>query len=146
MKLIVVSVKSICTLSHIYLQWLFALEICRGYFQWELSAPIWRGYLQEMFAMTFCRGNLQQLFAVAICCAYLPLVCFVYVNKPFFLCRGIFCLCKQSFFNWKKIFFIWEQIFLTEFMRTSFLTVFIFVIAVAVMGHRNTIIFLLYFT
>ena len=89
----------------------------------------------HIIAMVICPVNMPWLFAVGICRSYLPWVCFVYVNKTFFLCEWNFFLCKQTFLNWKQTFFIWEQNFFS-FMRISFLTVFLFVIAVAVMGHR----------
>ena len=66
------------------LLWLFALGICRGYLPWEFAAAI-------------CRGDLPQLFAVAICCEYLPWVCFVYVNKPFFCVSESFSFVKKLF-------------------------------------------------
>ena len=74
--------------------------------------------------MDICRENLLQEFAVAIC-------------------RVFFCICKQIFFFvCKQILFIWKETFLYVsktflFVRFSLLTVFLFVIAVAVMGHHR---------
>ena len=150
MKLfIIMFVKSICTPSHKVamvicpgnMQWLFAIGICRSYFRgflsWKFDAAICHGNLPQLFAVAICCGNLPQLFAVAICRGYLPWVCFLYVNKPFFCVRQSFFFVNELFSNWKETFLIWEQNFFT-FMRISFLTVFLFVFAVAVMGHRTT--------
>ena len=150
MKLfIIMFVKSICTPSHKVamvicpgnMQWLFAIGICRSYFRgflpWKFAAAICHGNLPQLFAVAICCGNLPQLFAVAICRGYLPWVCFLYVNKPFFCVRQSFFFVNELFSNWKQTFLIWEQNFFT-FMRISFLTVFLFVFAVAVMGHRTT--------
>ena len=150
MKLfIIMFVKSICTPSHKVamvicpgnMQWLFAIGICRSYFRgflpWKFAAAICHGNLPQLFAVAICCGNLPQLFAVAICRGYLPWVCFLYVNKPFFCVRQSFFFVNKLFSNWKETFLIWEQNFFT-FMRISFLTVFLFVFAVAVMGHRTT--------
>ena len=99
-----------------------------------------RIYLQWLFALEICRENLPQLFAVRICRSYLPWVfavgLFCVCKQTFFLCERIFFLCKQTFFNWKQTFLIREQDFFL-FMRISFLTVFLFAIAGAVMGHRK---------
>ena len=130
MKLfIIMFVKSICTPSHIvqcYLPWTYAVAICH----WNLP---------QLFAVRTCHGNLPQLFAVAICREYLSWLfavgLFFVCKQTFFLCEWIFFLCKRTFLNWKQTFFIWEQNFFS-FMRISFLTVFLFVFAVAVMGHR----------
>ena len=51
---------------------------------------------------------------------------------------------KQIFFNWKQTFFICQQNFFL-FMRISLLTVFLFVIAVTVMGHCKYTLFLVKF-
>ena len=115
----------VLVLLRIYLQWLFALEICCGYLPWELATAVCRGDLSQLFAVAFCCGNLPQLFAVGL---------FVYGNKPFF------CMREFLFFFVNKLFLIERKPFLyeskTSFMGISFLTVFLFVIAVAVMGHR----------
>ena len=110
-RFIIMFVKSIGTPSHI------------------IAMVIWPGNMLWLFAVRICRGNLPQLFDVAIYREYLPWVFVV------FLCEWIFFLCKQSFLNWKQTFFIWEQNF--SFMRISFITVFLFAFAVAVMGHHN---------
>ena len=85
-------------------------------------------------------GYLPWKYAVGICHSYLPWECFAVglfcvCKQTFFLCEWNFFLRKQTFLNWKQTFFIWEQNFFS-FMRISFLTVFLFVFAVAVMGHR----------
>ena len=93
---------------------------------WHSFAYNCNGYFPCKYTVAICRWNLPQLFAVGLFC-----VC----KQNFFLCEWNFFLCKQTFLNWKQTFFIWEQNFFS-FMRISFLTVFLFVIAVAVMGHR----------
>ena len=124
-------VKSICSPSHKVsmvicpgnMQWLFTIGICRSYFRgflpWKFAAAICHGNLPQLFAVAICCGNLLQLFAVAICRGYLPWVCFLYVNKPFFLCASIFFLCKRTFFKLKanlfnmraKLFYVYENFF-----------------------------------
>ena len=120
MKLfIIMFVKSIGTPSHIIAMvicpgntpWLFAVEICSSYLPWE--------------------------FAAAICRGHLPWVCCVYVNKSFFCVSESFFFVNKLFKIESKPFFIWEQN-LFWFMIISFLTVFHFVFAVAVMGHRSS--------
>ena len=108
---------SVGTASHI-----FVMVICRGYWLQEFATAVSRGFLPCEFAAAICRGNL-------------PWVCFVYVGKPFFCVSKSFFFESKSFFNWKQTFFyMWAKLFL--FMRISLLTVFLFVIAVAVIGHR----------
>ena len=88
-----------------------------------------RGLLLEL-AVAICRENLPQRFALAICPSYL----FCASKQTFSLCEQMLFLCKQIFFNWKKTFFICQQNpFL--FMRITLLSVILFVIAVAVIGH-----------
>ena len=119
MKLfIIMLVKSMGTPSHI-----IGMVICPRNMPW-------------LFTVRICRVNFPQLLAVAICREYLPWLfavgLFCVCKQIFFLCERIFFLCKETFLNWKQTFFIWKQI---SFMRISFLTVFVFVTAVAVMGN-----------
>ena len=112
---------------------LFAVRICRGYLPWEFAAAICRGNLPREFAVAICRENLPWPFAVAICRGNLPwefAVVFSCVCKQtFFLCEQFLFLCKQTFFIRKQNIFLFMTVFL--------LTVYLFAIAVAVMGHRN---------
>ena len=78
------------------------------------------------FAARICRDYLSQEFAVAICRAYLPVA---FVSKSFFVYVHRSCLYEN------KPFLYVSKTFL--FVIFSLLTVFLFVIAVAVMGHRN---------
>ena len=79
--------------------------------------------------MAIFLGDLPQLFAVGICRRYV-----VYVSKPFF------CVCKSFFFvnkpflNESNLFYVSKTIL---FMRIPLIRVFLFAIAVAVVGHRN---------
>ena len=105
------------------------------------------GTPSHIFLMVICRsyfpGNLPQLFTVAICREYLPRVCFVYVSKPFycviksffFVNNSLLIKTKKTFLLKPNLFSMWAKLFL--FMRISLLTVFLFVIALAVVGHRN---------
>ena len=87
----------------------------------EFAVAIWRRNLPWEFAARICRRNLPWVFAGCTC----KQICF--------------STCKQILFIWKQTFFIREQNF---FVRSSLLTVFLFAIAVAVMGHRK-IVFLI---
>ena len=87
---------------------------------------ICRENLPQEFAVAICRENLPQQFAVGICRGYLP---FVFVRKSFYLYVSKPCLYES------KAFLYMSKTFL--FVRFSLLTVFLFVIAVAVMGHRR---------
>ena len=91
----------------------FAVGICLRNLPWEFAARI-------------CRDYLSQEFAVAICRAYLPVA---FVSKSFFVYVHRSCLYEN------KPFLYVSKTFL--FVIFSLLTVFLFVIAVAVMGHRN---------
>ena len=90
----------------------------------EFAAGIYSGNLPQEFAVAICRENLSQEFAVAICRMF-----FVFVSKSFFLYVSKSCLYER------KPFLYVSKTFL--FVRFSLLTVFLFVIAVAVMGHRR---------
>ena len=113
------------------MQWLFALEICRVYLSWNLP---------QLFTVRICLGYLSWKFAVATCRSYFPWVfavgLFCVCKQTFFVCEWIFFLCKETFLNGEQTFFIWKQNF-SSFMIISFLTVFPFLIAVVVMGHRT---------
>ena len=109
------------------------------------------GTPSHIFAMTVCRDSLPQLFVVGICRSYLSWeftvdICRGNVLQLFAV--GLFCVCKQTFFLFKQILFLLNLFYLKEnvfyiwaklslFIRISLLTVFLFVIAVAVMGHRT---------
>ena len=93
-------------------------RICRGTLPWLLAAGI-------------CRGNLTQEFAVGVCRGYLP---------------WVFCICKQIFvFVYESKFFLYGSkpfLYMSKtflFVRFSLLTVFLFFIAVTVMGHRKKV-------
>ena len=79
--------------------------------------------LPQDFAVRLCRRNLPWKFAVAICPGF-----FVFVSKSFFVYVSKSCLCRS------KNFLFVSKTFL--FVRFSLLTVFLFVIAVVVMGDR----------
>ena len=128
--------------------WEFAMAICRGNLPQLFAVAFCRRNLSQLFAVAFCRGNLPPLiavricrsflpwqFAVAICHKNLPWVCFVYVRKPFFCVSKSFFFVSRSFLCESKPFYMWTKLFL--FIRISLLTVFLFVFAVAVMGHRK---------
>ena len=106
------------------LPWLFAARICRRDLPQEFAARICRGYFPREFAAGICRGNLLQEFAVAICHGYLPFVFakrsfFVYVSNLVYMKANLFYMCAK----------------LVRFVRFSLLTVFLFVITVAAIGH-----------
>ena len=142
--------KTLLALLHVYLRWLFAVAICHrnlpqlftvafyhrenfprlftvAFLSWESGAAICCGVLPWEYAVAiFCEIFLQ-LFAGRICRSYLLWVCFVYVSKPFFFVTKFFLIESKSFLYVSKIFL---------FLRISLLTAFLFVIAVAVMGHH----------
>ena len=85
---------------------------------------------QREFAVAIFRENLQWEFAAAICPRF-----FVYVSKPFFcVCRS-FLFVNKPFLNESKPFLYVSETIL--FMRIPLRRVFLFTIAVAVMGHRS---------
>ena len=76
------------------------------------------------FAVAICRRILPWEFAAGICRGF-----FVFVSKTFFVYVSKSCLYgSKPFLHVSKTFL---------FVRFSLLTVFLFVIAVAVMGHRT---------
>ena len=91
---------------------------------WLFAAGFYRGNLSQEFAVTICRENLPQEFALEICRGIS-----VFVSKTFFVYVSKSCLYGS------KTFLYVSKTFL--FVRFSLLTVFLFVIAVAVMGHRS---------
>ena len=129
-----------------HLPWLFAVKICRGYLPQLFAVAICRGNLTWLFAVGICHGYLQWLFAVGICRSYLPwefavAICrenllglfavgfFVYVSKSFLVCVSKSCLYgSKPFLDMSKSFL---------FVKCSLLMVFLFLIVVAVMGHRT---------
>ena len=85
------------------------------------------GYLPQEFAVAICRRNLPWEFAVAICRGF-----FVYVSESFFVNVSKSCLYgSKPFLYVSKIFW---------FIRFSLSTVFLFVIAVAIMGYRSILL------
>ena len=92
----------------------FSVGICRRILPWE-------------FAVEICHRNLPWELAMENCCGYLP---------------WMFCTCL---YMWAILVDIEANLFLYEqnvFIVTfSLLTVFLFVTAVAVTGHRNNVIF-----
>ena len=86
----------------------------------EFAAGICRENLPWLFAARIGRRNLPRKFAAEICRGYL---------------RWVFCICKHilSCLYGRKPFLYVSKTFL--FVRFSLLTVFLFVIAVAAMGH-----------
>ena len=91
---------------------------------WEFAAKNCRGYLPREFTAGIFRGNFSQQFSVAICHRF-----FVFVSKSFFVYGRKSCLYES------KPFFICERnVFICEIF---FITVFLFAIAVAVVGHRT---------
>ena len=97
--------------------------------KWVKSWHCWHSFSY------ICNGYLPWLFAAGICRSYLPRVCFVYVSKPFFCVSKSFFFVSKSFWIESKPFLYVGKTFL--FMSISLLTMFLFVIAVAVMGHRT---------
>ena len=96
---------------------------------------ICRGNLSREFAVTIYRENLPQEFALEICRGYLGF--FVFVSTFFFVYVINSCLYGS------KPFLYVSKTFL--FVRFSLLPMFLFVIAVAVMGHRTTKVRLFHF-
>ena len=102
----------------------FTVPICCENLPWLFAARICRGNMPQEFAVAICRRNLQWLFAVRIC-------------------RGSFCIRKQILFLYvskscymkANLFYTWAKLFICDFFY--FLTVFLFVIVVTVMGHRT---------
>ena len=87
---------------------------------WEFDVRICRSYLPQEFIVRTCRGNLLWIFTVKICHGYLS---------------WVFCICKQNLFLYvSKSCLYGTKPFL--FVRFSLLTVFIYVIVVAIMGHH----------
>ena len=72
----------------------------------------------QLFARSISRDNLSWLFVLGLFC----------------VCRQTFFLFKQILFNWKKTFYMWAKLL---FIMFSLLTVFLFVIGVAVIGQRT---------
>ena len=95
------------------LPWLFAERICRNNLSWEFAAGICHGYLPWEFAVAICRGG------------------FVFVSK------SIFVYVRKSCLLGSKPFLCLSKTFLS--VRFCLLTVFLFVIVVAVMGPRTSI-------
>ena len=120
-----------------HLSWLFAVKICRGYLPQLFAVAICRGSFTCLFAVGICHGYLQWIFAVGIFCSYLPwefagAICrgfFLYVSKSSLVCASKFCLYgSKPFLDVRKSFL---------FVKCSLLKVFLFLIVVAVMGHRT---------
>ena len=93
-----------------------------------------RGLLHTIFpSFTYsriCRGYLPREYTAGICRAYWPWV--------FCICKQIlFCICDKSCFHERKPFLYESKSFL--FVRLSLLTVFLFVIPVAVMSPGHSI-------
>ena len=95
------------------LPWLFAERICRNNLSWEFATRICHGYLPREFAVAICRGF------------------FVFVSK------SIFVYVRKSCLHGSKPFLYLSKFFLS--VRFCLLTVFLFVIVVAVMGPRTSI-------
>ena len=144
-------------LLHVYLWWLFAVAICHrnlpqlfamafyrrenfprlftvAFLSWEFGAAICCGVLPWEYTVTIFCGIFLQLFAGRICRSYLLWVCFVYVSKPFSCVTKSFFFVTKFFLIESKSFLYVSKIFL--FLRISLLTAFLFVIAVAIMGHH----------
>ena len=99
-------------------------RICRGNLPRKIAVAICRENLPWEFAAGIFRGNFSQQFFVAICRGF-----FVFVSKSFFVYGRKSCLYES------KPFFICERnVFICEIF---FITVFLFAIAVAVVGHRT---------
>ena len=102
--------------------------------------------LFRIYLQVTCPGNVPQLFGVGICRIYVPWLFAVGLfcggDLPQLFALGLFCVCKQTFLLCERIFFFVSKAFLYEqnfflFKRISFLAVFLFVIAVAVIDHRT---------
>ena len=92
----------------------------RGY-----STQSFASHVRE-FAVAICRENMPQEFAEAICCGF-----FVFISKSSFV------YVSKSCFYQSRAFLYVSKTFL--FVKFSLLTVLLFVIAVAVMGHHNSL-------
>ena len=84
--------------------------------------------LPWLFAARICRRILPLEFVVGICRGYLPWI-FVFVSESFFVYVSKSCLYGS------KLFLYVSKCFL--FVKFSFLTVFLFVIVMAVVSHRK---------
>ena len=103
----------------------FTIAICCENLLQEFAMAICCENLPQEFAVGICCKNLLWLFASRICHGYLP---FVFVSNSFFVYVSKSCLYESKpFLHVGKTFL---------FVRFSSLTVFLFVIAVAVMGHH----------
>ena len=132
--------------------WLYWFAICRSYLMWLFAVGIYHSYLPREFAVgsqkqpRICsfiyKETLAQLLSSEFCeisrntSGRLLLGFFCVCKQTFFIFEQFYFLCKQNFFNWKKTFFdMWANLFLS--IRIVLLSVFLFVIAVATMGHRT---------
>ena len=127
-------------------QWFFKLLIKFWFFVtcfffiFTREALPHRGLLYTIFCIAYsriCCGNLPWLFAAGICRRNLPW------EFAAAVCRGIFVFVRKSFFVYvSKSCLYGSKPFLYVsktclFVRFSLLTVFLFDIVVAVMGHRS---------
>ena len=101
----------------------FATRICCGYLPREFATRIYRQNLPQELAVELCRKNLPQNIAAKICSVF-----FVFESKCFIV------NVSKSYLYERKPFLNVNKNFL--FVRFSLLTVFLFVIAVVVTGHR----------
>ena len=111
--------NSFLSFNKLFLCYLFLfIFMCEAFPHKGYSAQSSALHIRE-FAVGICRKNLPQEFAVGVWRGYLP---FVFVSKSFSVYVSKSCLYVSKTFL---------------FVRFSLLTVFLFVIAVAVMGHRR---------
>ena len=106
-----------------------AMAIFRKNFPQEFAVAIYRENLPQEFVVAICRENMPQEFPVAIYHGSLP---FEFVSKSFFVYVSKSCLYGSKPFSYVSKTF-W-------FVRFSLLAVFLFVIAVAVMGDRTWLV------
>ena len=99
-----------------------------GYLPQGFAVGICRKNLSWLFVAGICRSYLSQKFAVAVCRGYLT---FVFVSKSFYFVYVI-----KSCLNESKPFLYVGK---TLFVIFSLLVVFLFHIAVAVMGHCKNV-------
>ena len=95
----------------------FVVAICCRSKLWAFAAWIWRGHFPRKFVVGICRGF------------------FVYVSESFFFFFFFFVYVSKSCLYGSRSFLYVSKTFC--FVKFSLLTVFLFVIIVAVMGYRS---------
>ena len=115
-------------------------RICLRNLPREFTVAIYRENWPQDFAVGICRRNLPWLFATRIFLRNLLWKFTVAISSGFFVFSRksfFFFVCEQILFIWKQTFFVCDVSKTFLFVRFSLLTVFVFVIAVAVMSQRK---------